>query len=173
MPNQRSLRQEDLCESYVRALCAVNGYSITKEIPDNDGVDVTIKCKERPDSICARRSPKLDVQLKSCYSNHIQLQEDGSILYDLEVKNYKQLIEADRMIPFILVVLHMHENEGLWLEHTLDYLKITKCAYWISLKGREDTDNTETIRIQIPAANVLSDQTLKDIMTKVANNQEL
>lgn len=173
MPNQRSLRQEDLCESYVRALCAVNGYSVMKENHDNDGVDITIKCKDKPDPTCARSSPKLDVQLKSCYSDHIQLHEDGSVSYDLEVDNYKQLIDVTRMTPLILVVLHMHANEELWVEQTIDYLKITKCAYWISLKGREDTNNSGTIRIHIPADNVFSEQTLKDLLTKIANFQEL
>jgi hypothetical protein len=38
---------------------------------------------------------------------------------------------------------------------------IKSCAYWISLKGRQDTNNNETSAIEIPKENVLTSQVLK------------
>ena len=146
MPNQQSLRMEDMSEAYLRALCAANGYSIDRGDHDNDGVDVTIKCKGKVDNDSIYYSPSLDIQLKASFSR-IQEHEDGSITYPLEVKNYKSLIDSHRMIPLILVVFQMHNDENLWIEQTSDWLKITKCAYWISLKGQPDTNNTSTINI--------------------------
>ena len=173
MPNPIQIRQEDMSVAYLTALCAANGYTLMTEEHDNDGVDRTIKCKGKPDETCLRKSPKLDVQLKSCFSDNIRINPDGSISYALEAKNYNILVDSKRITPIILVVLHMNEDENLWIEQTPDYLKITKCAYWISLVGQPLTENTSTKTITIPASNILSKEALKDIMIKVANNQSL
>ena len=171
MPNPIQIRQEDMSIAYLTALCAANGYTLMKEEHDNDGVDRTIKCKGKPDETCIRKSPKLDVQLKACYSNHIRINTDGSINYDLEAKNYNILVDEERITPIILVLLHMHEDERLWIDQTPDYMKITKCAYWVSLTGQPPTENITTKTITIPASNILSKESLKAIMVKVANNQ--
>ena len=173
MPNTQQLKMEDMSEAYLRALCAANGFSIDRSNHDNDGYDVEISGKGYLDSDSSiLYSPKLDVQLKSSYSN-ITLHNDGSITYSLNVKNYKALIQTTRMIPLILVVFHMHRDESLWLEHTTDWLKITKCAYWISLKGREEIENKSTININIPSENILTKETLMDIMIKISKQESL
>lgn len=172
MPNPKQLKMEDMSEAYLRALCAANGFSIDRSNHDNDGYDVEISCKGliAPSSVV--HSPKLDIQLKSSYSK-ITRQDDGSITYSLEVKNYRTLIQDNRMVPQILVVFHMYDDEGLWLEHTVDWLKITKCAYWISLKGYKDTENEHTININIPSNHILTKDSLMDIMVKISNQQSL
>lgn len=172
MPNQKSLKMEDMSEAFVRALCAVHGYSIVKCNHDNDGVDIGIRCKDKPCEESIILSPEIEVQLKSSYSKITQ-QNDGSINYSLEVKNYKWLIEKNRMLPLILVVFHMPADEKDWIEQTSDWLKIKKCAYWISLKGREDTDNKESITINIPADHQLTQDSLKSIMIKISKQEEL
>ena len=172
MPNEQSIKMEDMSEAYIRALCAANGYSVSCSNHDNDGYDITIRCKGQvvPESIII--SPSVDVQLKSSYAQ-IREEADGSIVYSLEVKNYKWLIDASRFTPIILVVFHMHDDENLWIEHTKDWLKITKCAYWISLKGEADTDNTSTISIKIPSTNILTKDSLKEIMAKISKGEQL
>ncbi len=172
MPNQQSIRMEDMSEAYLRALCAANGYSIDRSSHDNDGVDVTVKCKGKVDNDSTCYSPSLDIQLKSSFSKIVE-NEDGSITYPLEVKNYKSLIDSHRMIPLILVVFQMHNDENLWLEQTSDWLKITKCAYWISLKGQPDTQNTSTINIEIPVQNLLTKDSLKGIMSRISKQEAL
>lgn len=172
MPNPEQTRMEDMSEAYLRALCAADGYSVEKGNHDNDGVDITVTCKGKPLDTCKRSSPKLDIQLKSSYSK-VTVNPDGSISYPLEVKNYNWLIDTSRILPFILVVFHMTEDENLWLEHTVDWLKIKKCAYWISLRGKPATTNTSTITITIPSANILNQHSLKDLMVKIANDISL
>ena len=172
MPNTLQLKMEDMSEAYIRALCAANGFSIDRSNHDNDGYDVEISCKGRMEPDSTLHSPKLDIELKSS-SSKITTHDDGSITYSLEVKNYKTLIESNRMIPQILVVFHMHRDEQLWLEHTPEWLKITKCAYWISLKGNEDTNNEHTINITIPSDHILTKESLWEIMTKISKQQAL
>jgi len=172
MPNQQTIKMEDMSEAYLRALCAANGYSIDRVSHDNDGVDVTVKCKGKVDNDSTYYSPSLDIQLKSSFSKIVE-HEDGSITYPLEVKNYKSLIDSHRMIPLILVVVQMYSDENLWVEQTSDWLKITKCAYWISLKGQPDTNNTSTINIEIPAQNLLTKDSLKGIMSRISKQEAL
>ena len=172
MPNDQKLRMEDMSEAFLRALCAANGYSIEKSNHDNEGVDIGLECKGKVAEDSVKHSTELKVQLKSSYAN-ITVNDDGSITYKLEVKNYKYLIDTKRMVPLILVVFHMPREEAQWIEQTNDWLKIKKCAYWISLKGWNDTDNTETISIRIPSNNLLTKDSLKEILYKMSKEEEL
>lgn len=172
MPNQKSLMMEDMSVAFVQALCAANGYSISKCNHDNDGWDLSIECKGKPAEDSIMYSPAIQVQLKSSYSK-IRENEDGSISYSLEVKNYKTLIENNRMIPQILVVFYMPQEEEHWIEQTPDWLKIKKCAFWISLRGLTDTDNKESITITLPSDHLLTKDTLKDIMVRTSKQLPL
>lgn len=167
MPNQKSYRMEDLSVAFLRTICAANGYSVGEINHDNDGLDIVVRCKGKPQDDCIRVSPSVDIQLKSSYSK-ITINADGSINYALEVKNYESLIDTARIEPLILVVFYMPVEEDQWIEQTPDWLKIRKCAYWISLKGRSRTDNTETITINLPSDHLLTKESLKDIMVKIS-----
>lgn len=45
MPNTLQESMEDVSFAYMQALCAYNGYTISKAERDNDGVDATISAK--------------------------------------------------------------------------------------------------------------------------------
>lgn len=165
-------KMEDLSVAYIKILAAENGYTLTTVGRDNDGVDVTISCKGYPASGCKIRSPKLDIQLKASYSK-VKIKKNGDISFKLEAKNYNNLILSNRMIPAILVLLHMPKDQNKWVKHTKQCLKITKCAYWVSLKHLNGTTNKESITINIPKENMLSSSELKRIMIRVSNEEEL
>lgn len=176
MPNPLQTRMEDMSFAYLQAICAKNGYDIATTPHDNDCVDCTIICNgypiENADKKHTMCSPKVDVQLKASFSG-IVLLENGDIQYDIPSRNYNYLVNSQRFIPYILVLLVMHRDEELWIEQTVDWLKITKCAYWISLKGQEPTENKSSKRIVIPCANVLTADALKEMMVKISKQQEL
>lgn len=172
MPNTKQIRMEDMSVAYLTALCAANGYNIYTSNHDNEGVDRTISCKDFPAEGCLIKSARIDIQLKSSSSpDIIWRNDDGSLSYRLEVKNYESLRDVNRAIPLILVVLYMHNDENLWIEHNIDFLKITRCAYWISLRGWKPTKLRERISITIPAENLLTKESLKEIMIKVAKGE--
>lgn len=171
MPNTKQISMEDMSIAYLQALCAVNGYSLEEVKHDNYGVDCHVQCSGYPSENCSLCCPSINVQLKSSYSQ--VREENGFIVYNLEVKNYKDLIKTDRFVPTILVLLHMYEEKDRWLSHTPEQLIIRKCAYWVSLKGKEDTDNTQSITIRIPIANLLTPSSLKELMIKISKGQEL
>lgn len=60
----KNLKIEDMSEAFVRALCAVHGYSIVNHNHDNDGVGFGIRCKDKPCEEGIIRSPEVEVQLK-------------------------------------------------------------------------------------------------------------
>lgn len=174
MPNPLQTRMEDMSIAYLQAICAKNGYEIWNAKHDNDCVDCQVSCNGFPldDPACIMCSPIVSVQLKASYAG-VQILPTGDVQYDIPVRNYNYLVSTNRTIPYILILLVMHQNENLWIEHNIDYLKLTKCAYWACLKGQEPTRNRATQRIVIPSTNVLTPDSLKEIMVKISKQQEL
>ena len=174
MPNPLQHRMEDMSIAYLQAICAKNGYDIWNARHDNDCVDCQISCNGFPinDGECVMYSPLVAVQLKASFAG-VHILENGDVQYDIPARNYNYLVDTHRFTPYILVLLVMHRDEELWLEQNIDGLKITKCAYWISLKGQEPTENKNSIRIVIPGANVLTPNALKKIMVTISKQQEL
>lgn len=174
MPNTPQERMEDVSFAYMQALCAYNGYTLSKAERDNDGVDATIKCKGYPCDLpdCKRRSPIIDIQLKASFVK-LKVKKNGDYSFILEAKNYNNLVMSDRMTPIILVVLHMHKDRMKWVRHSTSALKITKCAYWVNLKNCQPTNNGTSITIVIPKNNILSCENLKKLMIKVSKEEEL
>lgn len=111
MPNTLQESMEDVSFAYMQALCAYNGYTLSKVERDNDGVDATIRCKGYPcnSSDCRKRSPSIDIQLKASYVKFKE-KRNGDYSFILEAKNYNNLVMSDRMTPIILVVLHMDKD---------------------------------------------------------------
>ncbi|WP_448790856.1 DUF4365 domain-containing protein [Bacteroides graminisolvens] len=173
MPNTLQESMEDVSFAYMQGLCAYNGYTISKAERDNDGVDATIKCKGYPiETSCKLCSPSIDIQLKASYAK-IKQKRNGDLIFVLETKNYNNLIMDDRMIPIILVVLHMDKERKKWVKHSKSALKITKCAYWVNLKNHQPTNNGSSISVIIPKENILSCECLKKLMIKVSKEEEL
>lgn len=174
MPNFISNRMEDMSVAYVKAICAKDGYTYGIENHDNYGIDCRISCPGKPsnDPECKRTSPVMEVQLKSSYSS-VEILPNGDVKYDLPARNYNLLIDENRLIPYILVLLVMPEDEHSWLSQTTDFLQISKCAYWACLKGREITNNKSTVRITIPSRNVFSPEALRNIMIKISKEVDL
>ena len=174
MPNTPQESMEDVSIAYMQGLCAYNGYTLSIERRDNDGVDITIKCKGYPSTTsgCLKYSPTLDIQLKSSFARFKQ-KRNGDITFILESKNYNNLVIGDRMTPIILVVLHMDRDRKKWVKHSRVALKITKCAYWVNLKNCQPTNNGSNITIAIPKDNILSCENLKKLMIRVSKEEEL
>lgn len=172
MPNPIQLRMEHMSIAYVEALSAYHGYSVTKPPVDNEGVDLYISCKDRVVKDSLLLSVQLNVQMKSSFSS-ITYDSNGDVHYPLEVKNYNLLTETMLANPTILILFEMHDVESNWIEHNPDFLKITKCAYWASLKGQEKTENKGTKTIVIPKENILTPDALKSLMIKISKCEEL
>lgn len=176
MPNPITDRMEKMSKAYVAALCAANGYTFDVPSSDYDGIDCAINCPGYPceDCGCVNESASLFAQLKSTYSRtEYRISRDGNIYYKLKVGNYNKLVKK-RGIPAILILLILpNEDDSQWLEHSIECLKIKKCAYWVSLAGLEPSINRTTVTVKIPCVNALSSEELKRIMIKVSKEGRL
>lgn len=163
-------RKQQYGRAYVLAVAAQAG--VNHAIPDNDfGVDGEFR-SVRFDSIRKRyfdESCTIDYQLKSTVN---AIFEDEVLKYDLEVKTYQDLI-VERIMPMILILYVMPREEAEWLNVTSNKTVLKRCAWWCSLQGFPDTSNTDRIRISIPIHQILTPETLRELLDKTRRGETL
>lgn len=163
-------RKQQYGRAYILALAAHAG--VNHAIPDNDlGVDGQFRGTTY-NSVRHRYmddSSAIDYQLKSTVN---AVFENGFIKYDLEIKNYQDLI-LDRIMPMILILYVMPRNENEWLQVSPEKTEMKRCAWWCFLQGYPDTNNKETIRISIPVNQVLTPNVLNELLNKVRRGESL
>ena len=155
---------EELSKSYVESLANERGYfnSTSRDY----GQDLTI----RKANLCPTRNRYLtsgkaiDIQLKAVserFVRGIHDDEKTTIKYDLEVKNYNDLIDRNnqngKLIPLILIVFVIPDNRNEWLSLDNNKLILKKCAYWYEVpEGSIHSSNSVSITIEIPKTNILT-----------------
>lgn len=162
-------QKQQLSVGYVHAVAARAGYACQATIVDDDSVDVTIAAKGRVHSHSVLRSPRLEVQLKAS-SQNILREED--VAFPLPVKNYEEL-RCETMIPRLLVVFLLPDNERDWLEQSEEQMITRRCAYWLSLLGRPDTKNKTNVTVHLPRTNCLTVENLVAMMGRVSRREPL
>lgn len=162
--------ESELSIAYVQAVSARAGFATEFTRVDLDSVDVTVcgKGKLSPDSIL--HSPKIDIQLKATKNKNVN--GDGSISFNLPLKNYNDL-RANCLVPRILVVLFLPDDENLWLSHTISHLMMRECASWMSIKGFADSDNFGHQTVRIPSTNIFSPESIFELLNKVSKEEAL
>jgi len=148
-------KQEGLSCAYVQAVAASAGYVTKVPDVDRDSVDVTI-------SAGGRMRPSLDLQLKATIN--LRALGDG-YSFPLPIKNYNDL-RAETQTPRILVVLDMPTEREHWLSVSVDELIIRKSAYWMSLRGLDESTNTTSVTVHIPQINYFDVNGLIDLMNR-------
>jgi hypothetical protein len=133
-------QEEALSRVYVAAVAAGAGYLTSQPQPDRDGVDM---------QVCAGGAmrPCLDIQLKATIN--LGLPASGAFRFPLKRRNY-DLLRAPTMVPRILVVLQLPSDQSEWLSIGPESLILRRCAYWASLAGQAETENTASVTVAIP-----------------------
>jgi hypothetical protein len=89
---------------------------------------------------------------------------DGQIVYDLKAKNYDDIVTRHPSeVTMILILLCMPKDRTVWHLATSDVTVLRNCCYWAILAGVQ-CGYASTKRIHIPAANVLTPDSLLDLM---------
>lgn len=161
--------KEDLHISYISALCASAGISYDTQRHDQDSTDGIIKKRITfLDGIFYDSA--LRIQLK-CTSSSSQYEDKGEyISYKLKVKNYNDLC-APSTIPIILGLLILPEDEKDWVKWSTEELLIRGCMYWADFSTQQRSDNSGTITVRIEKANIINQETLLDILEKIAKEE--
>jgi len=155
--------KEGLSLAYVTAVAHMAGMDIGHTKFDY-GIDGTFEDVKRRDG--GRRNStgyKIDFQLKSTVN--LSFNNDW-VVYNLEAKNYNDLVEVDIGTPRILIVFYMPQDKQHWINLTDKELVMKHCAWWICLKGQPETKNKSTITIRIHKDNLFNANSLIDMMNR-------
>lgn len=158
-PNQQ---MEQFSLAYIRAVAANAGCQVTRPEVDTDSVDGVLMTS-------FGRRPRIDFQAKSTSQDVLS---GNSLHFPLSVKNYEEL-RADTRTPRILIVLLMPQETDEWTNQTHQEFCLRHCAYWLCLEGREATQNTSSVTIEIPTANMFSTTQLETLMQKAERGESL
>ncbi len=149
-------RAEALSRAYVAVVAAGAGYTLAAPDFDRDGVDVQIRAG-------GAMHPSLDLQLKA--TARLNRGDDGDFRYPLRRRNY-DLLQAPALVPRLLVVLDLPDDESQWLSVSVDELVMRRCAYWADLRGLPETDNEESVTVTIRQRNRFDVENLRDLMNR-------
>jgi hypothetical protein len=163
-----TVQQEEFSYAFINTIVSAAGYSLQPptRLTDNAGIDITVTA---PGEIGTVQSPRFDAQVK-CTTDS-SLIKAKQIHYPLPVHNHARLIHPNPASPQLLIVVFIPKQLSSWVETTEDQTVLQKSAYWTSLKGRSKTANTDKITVHIPRENLLTPQSLRDIMQQVADKK--
>jgi hypothetical protein len=164
-----NLQKEEFSYAYIYAITTAAGYSFQKSsrILDVGGIDATITGTVTDDTLY---EPQLDLQVKS---TSLDILSEETIRYPLKIKNYNELRKERTVAPRILVVVLIPENLQEWIQQSETELCLRRCAYWVSLRGQPQTQNTETVTVYLPRKNIFTVDALTQLMQTVQTGGKL
>ena len=130
---------EQFSRAYIGAIAAQAGCNSSIVAVDNDSIDMILLKKDISGCIFSRA--QIDIQLKSSYTLDFK---ENYFSFPLPVKNYNDL-RISTANPRLLVIVHIPENCEDWTTQTNEQLCLHHCAYWKSLLGQPETNNSTTI----------------------------
>lgn len=162
--------QSELSLAYLHAVAAKVGFAVNIPHPDMDSVDAEVSAAGKIDATSIQHSPRIEIQLKATIN--FTINSNNEIPFSLDLKNYNDL-RVNTMIPRLLVVFCMPRDNNEWLKHSEEELTLKKCAYYLNLKGMPESNNSGSQTVYVPIANVLSPETLHQLMIKVSKMEDL
>ena len=147
-------RMEALSLVYARAVAARAGYVTSVPDLDRDGVDLHIQAG-------GVMRPAIDLQLKA--TGNLGEATEGRRSYPLKRRNY-DLLRDETQTPRLLVVLDLPKDEEMWMTLTSDELILRRRAYWLNLRGWEETTNQTSVTVHLPITNLFSVGGLQQLM---------
>jgi hypothetical protein len=151
-------KKEMISKEYLRILAFGHGFKVI-DLPLDHGVDMMV-CPVIPRLYPDGRTRyldgphKLEFQLKATTPNGI-ISDADAIRYDLEVKNYNDLVtRRSDPLPLHLVLVVLDHAPPVCLSWSIEHLALAGCAYWyIPEEEAALSSNQHTVRIKIPKAN--------------------
>ena len=147
-------QEEALSRAYAHAVAARAGYVTAVYDMDRDGVDLRIQAG-------GEMRPALELQLKAT----INLGESSEryFRFPLKHRNY-EFLRIETQTPRLLVVLDLPRDKHEWMTITENDLVLRRRAYWLSLKGYEETGNRSSVTVRIPSDNLFDVDGLRGLM---------
>lgn len=162
-----SSAKEQFSYAYAHAISSIARFSTYKPFPDDDSIDIGFAAAGGKGTY---RSPWLEAQLK-CTSQEILFKDD--LRFPLKMKNYNDLREEKVHVPRILIVVIAPKKLDDFLLQSEESLILKHCAYWHSLRGYEEKNNSSKVTVTLSRKNIFSVETLISLMSKIGEGQTL
>ena len=157
-----STQKERFSFAYIQAVASHAGYQVVEPLVDRDSVDGILM------SDFGQR-PQINFQAKATSQDVLR---GSQINFPLSLKNYNDL-RAETIVPRILIVLLMPQEEAEWLRQTPEELCLRYSAYWLCLRNLGSVSNVDSVTVHVPTANVFASEQLNDLMQRVERGEEL
>lgn len=154
MPLPREHLLDELATAYVQAVAAMGGAVIAVSRREY-GVDGTVKhIATRGDDGYFETGFPVEFQLKG--TTVAAVQGAGAIRYDLAARNYNLIVSRPKTAtPYYLFLVCFDRDPASWATIDRDRLMLRASAFWWT-ESRAKTENTSSVRIEIPVANRLT-----------------
>ncbi len=152
--------KEQLSIAYVHAVATAARCALESVRVDYETVDATIRQSAEHDRYS---HPAFDVQLK-CTSQNVA--RDDHLVWSLDRAHHDSLRDPKRLLPVVLVLLVVPENVSEWIHQDEERLRLTRCAYWMSLRGMPPI-TTESKTVHLPRANIFDVQQVLGILGRI------
>lgn len=157
----REHTQEALSTAYVHALAGMAGLNIATRTLFDYGIDGSFHRIKLHNGERVPTGATVEFQMKA--STKWELRDDA-VVYDLEARAHRVLTDREPgMAMAILILLCLPEEPANWLEGSEEHLRLRHCCYWYLPEG-SPTENSSSIRIRVPRANLLTPKSLRGIM---------
>jgi hypothetical protein len=166
--------ESELSYAYLHAVAANSGMSCESNgrHADNMGIDATIRVAERFSINSLLTDFSIEVQLKATIANAES--REGRIPYVLKgIERYDKLRKTTVNPPKILVVLFLPREQSDWINVTTDHLLVRKCAWWVSLRGAPESNNTASVTVYLPEDQHYNSNNLRTLMARLSMGEEL
>ena len=161
-PFSSNTSKERFSLAYIQAVAARAGYEALETKPDIDSVDGLLR------STVGKR-PQIDFQAKASSRDILQ---SSHVAYPLKMKNYEDL-RAETVIPRILIVVLLPDDEAEWMTHSEEELVMRRCGYWLSLRGAPTVQNTSQATVKLPRLQLVNVTQLRQLMVRAENGPVL
>jgi hypothetical protein len=108
----------------------------------------------------------VDIQLKCTRSPR---GGNGYYTYDLDVKTYDKLRDAERSAPGYMALMIVPPDISVWLVHEPERLLLSCHAYWARLQDEPAPKGSRTTAIKIPRTQQLNIASLKQMFDDSLN----
>ncbi len=153
-------RKKEFSYAYVQAVASTAGYSFHKiaKAATTEEYEILIAgltSQEEP------QTPQLKIQVRPLSRDTIK---GEFVKYSLRLETYNQLRLENPSIPRLIVFVLVSDNLEEWVHQSETELCLRHRAYWLSLKGMPETQDTDKVTIYFPRQQIFSVETLKMFM---------
>jgi hypothetical protein len=153
-------------EGFIYALACAAGFTTSRMNLDLDGVDWQVA---HPGPRGTTRSPKIEFQVKSSSAPDMR---NGVLRHRLDVAHFNHLAGSGFQIPRFLAVVVVPPSAADYAVCTTEQMRLGTAAYWVSLVDREtlptEEDNPHSTVVELPLRNLLTTESLGDLLGGVA-----